>query len=178
MKNKLHSMEQHSRRNNLRVFNLPIDGDADDNDNLIDQVYDRALLPILRGAVSKKRLREVPSRDRLICSAHYLPGKDGKPKPIIVRLLNNHQRTVIMQCKKKIAPKALTPPGPGRPLQYHHPIFEDVSTETYRYQQRRAGRPVVTAAWIAGGVIRYRIADSEAVHRVTSVFSPIEKLFE
>ncbi len=175
LKSKLLNMEQHSRRNNLRVFNFEVDGDARDCEALGDQVYERALLPILQGAVAKGRLREVPTRSRLICSTHLLPGKEGKPSPIICRLIKNFFRTVILQCRKEFAPRGIAS-VPGRNPPYRYPIFEDVATELFRFSQQLAASDGVDAAWIAGGVIRYRRSGSDAIHKVKSIFTPIEEL--
>ena len=176
LKTKLLHSEQHSRRNNIRILNFQVDGDARDGDALGDEIYEKALLPILRGAVSKKRLREVPTREKLICSAHLLPGKEGKPNPIICRLVNNYYRTVILQCKRDFAPRSAAPHPSTRPPPYRYPIFEDVAAELFRFSQKLAAHSSVDAAWIAGGAIRDRLSGSESVLRVKSIFIPIDEL--
>ncbi len=175
LKSKLLNIEQHSRRNNIRIFNFKVEGDEQDCEALGDQIYERALLPILRGAVSKGRLREIPSRNRLICSAHLLPGKEGKPSPIICRLVNNFFRTVILQCRREFAPRGMVS-APGRAPPYSYPIFEDVASEIFRYSQRLAAADGVDAAWIAGGVIRYRRTGSDTILIVKSIFTTVEEL--
>ena len=60
LKTKLINSEQHSCRNNIRIFKVQPEGDPSDYDALGDQIYNKVLLPVLRGAVTKKRLREVP----------------------------------------------------------------------------------------------------------------------
>ena len=176
LKSKLLNIEQHSRRNNLRIFNFEVNGDPRDYDSLGDQLYEKALLPILRGAVAKKRIREVPPRDKLIISAHPLPGKDGKPKPIICRLRNNYYRTIILQCKKEFAPRNPSSPTPNCAPLYRYPIFEDVAAELFRYSQQLAAHASVEAAWIVGGSIRYRLSGSDSVQRVKSIFTPVNEL--
>ncbi len=104
LKDKVIKLEQHSRRNNVRIFGFDIDRDDRNADSLIDQLYNRAFLPILQGAYTKGRLFEIPNRDKLIQSAHVLPGKEGMSKPVICRLTNNFYRTVVLQCKREFAP--------------------------------------------------------------------------
>ncbi len=173
---KLLNLEQHSRRNNLRVFNFEVDGDSNDCETLGDQLYEKALLPILRGAVAKKRIREVPSRDKLICSTHFLQGKEGKPKPVICRLVNNYYRTVILQCRKEFAPRGTSSLSVNRAPPYRYPIYEDVAAEMFRYSQQLAAHSGVDAAWIAGGSIRYHLVGSDTVLRVKSIFTPVDEL--
>ncbi len=181
LKCKLNKLEQHSRRNNIRVFGFDIEGDDRNCDAVIDQLYTRALLPVLQGALSKGRLTEIPGKDKLIQSAHVLPGKEGKAKPIIVRLVNNFYRTVLLQCKREFAPKLTratrtVTADPARLAPLRYPMFEDVSPETYRFLQQLIANSSIGAAWVAGGVIRYKLAGSEIIHRVGSIFDPIEKL--
>ncbi len=109
LKTKLHDMELHSRSTNVRVFNFTPQNDDYTFDNLTDNLYDTIFLPILRGAASKGRMKTIPTKDRLIVSAHPLPGRDGKSQPIICRLLNNSYRTVILQCQKEFGLRSSRP---------------------------------------------------------------------
>ncbi len=181
LKDKVIKLEQHSRRNNVRVFGFDIDGDDRNADSLMDQLYNRAFLPILQGALSKGRLQEIPNRDRLIQSAHVLPGKEGKAKPVICRFTNNFYRTIVLQCKREFAPRATrtTSPsssGPSRPAPLRYPMYEDVSPEVYRFLQQLAANSGIGAAWISGGAIRFKLKDSETVNRVGSIYDPIDQI--
>ena len=176
---KIQNVEQHSRSTNLRVFNFNIKGNPNNYDNLVDQLYDSVFTPILAGAVNEGRIKNVPTRDRLITSAHLLPGKEGKPKPIIVRLLNGVYRAIILQCQKKYAPCSNCPSAtrdPARPPPLLHPIFEDSTPEMYRFKQLLSGHDSVSAAWIAGGTVRYKLVGSEAIKKVKLIFDPIEAI--
>ncbi len=181
LKDKINKLEQHSRHNNVRIFAIAVDGDDRNGDLLIDKLYNKAFLPILQGALSKGRLNEIPSRNRLIQSAHVLPGKEGKPKPIICRFTNSHLRSVLLQCKREFAPRlpgssASTGPGPSRPAPMRYPMYEDVSPETYRFLQQLSANISIGAAWVAGGTIRYKLSNSDTVHRLGSIYDPIEKI--
>lgn len=182
LKNKIQDLGQHTRSTNVRIFNFDCNDDID-FDTLIDQLYDRIFLPILRGALSKNRIKTIPSRDRLITSAHHLPGKDGKPKPVICRLLNSHYRTIILQHQKEFGPRAMESvrpktPGPARPPPLLHPCFEDSTAEMYRFKQQLAAHEAVAAAWIAGGVVRFKLVESDTVRRVKSIYDSIENIIE
>ena len=61
MKNRINDIEQHNRACCARVFNIPIDGDDSDPQNVMKQLYVKLLLPVLQGALVKKRIHSVPS---------------------------------------------------------------------------------------------------------------------
>jgi vacuolar-type H+-ATPase subunit I/STV1 len=106
LKNKINDVEMHQRSYNIRVFNFPLNGDTNDTRSVMQQVYEKQLRPVLEGAVAKGRIQSVPTADQLLETAHTLPGKDNKPKPIICRFFNRHYRTVFLQLRKEFAPKA------------------------------------------------------------------------
>ena len=177
LKSKLHDIEMHSRSSNIRIFNLTPQRDDCGFEELADQVYDSVLLPILQGAVRKGRLREVPTKDRLILSAHPLPGRDGKPRPIFCRLLNGYYRTIILQCQKEFGGRSSQPPGPGRcPPPLLFPIYEDSTSELFKFKQKLAAHSAVSAAWISGGVIRFKLENSDSIRKVKSIFDSIESI--
>jgi len=77
------------------------------------QVYDKALLPILKGAVDRGLLHSVPQCEQLLETAHILPARnDSKPKPVIARFYSRNMRNLMFQLKKDFAPKAGDPPPP------------------------------------------------------------------
>lgn len=178
LKNKLHDVELHTRSNTVRIFNFSPINDDYSFETLSDQLYDEVFLPILRGASGKKRLKGVPSKDRLILSAHPLPGRDGKPPPIICRLLNGYYRTIILQCQKEFGRRSESPNprDTSRPPPLCHPIFEDTTSELYRFKQRLAAHEGVAAAWIAGGAVRFKLVNSDTVKKVRNIFEPIEDI--
>ncbi len=184
LKARVHDLELHSRSTNVRVFNFKPDNDDYNFEELSSQLYNEVFLPVLQGAVSKGRLKEVPSRDRLNVSAHPLQGKDGKPKPIICRLLNGYYRTLLLQCQKEFGKRSrqlglglgLSLPfaaATARPPPLLHPFYEDSSSELYRFKQRLAGHDDVSAAWIAGGAVRFKLVNSDVIKKVSNIFLPI-----
>jgi len=115
LKTKLHDLEIHSRSTNIRVINFQVT-EPQDFEVLAEQVYDQVLFPILQGAASKGRIRDIPSRERLIVSAHLLPAKEGHPPPIFCRLLNGSYRSLILQHQKEFGRRrVLGGGGAGRP---------------------------------------------------------------
>jgi hypothetical protein len=103
---RLNSLEQHHRGWSARVLNVPLTQEEEiDNIKVRDKVYNTALLPILRGAVSKNLLPGVPTAEQLLEVAHVLPGPAGQPKPVIMRFYNRHVRDVCFRLKKHYAPR-------------------------------------------------------------------------
>ena len=171
LKQRVHDMEQRSRQYSIRAYNVDIEGNASDTNNVVEQLYNKALLPILRGAVTKGRLRNVPECDDIIETAHTLPGKEGRAKPIICRFYSRRIRTIILQCRKEFAPRAAgVPSGSRRPPPFLYPIYEDMAAESHRFLQQLSANNNVASAWVTGGTIRFRLKDSENICRVNSVF--------
>jgi hypothetical protein len=105
LEDRLNSLEQHHRGWSARILNIPLPEGETDNDTVRDTVYSLALLPILKGAVTKKLLRVVPTAEQLLEVCHVLPGKPGNPRPIIMRFYNRNVRDIIFRMKKFFAPR-------------------------------------------------------------------------
>ncbi len=176
LKKKVHDLEQHSRQYSIRVYNVEIEGNASDPNNVVNQLYRKALLPILQGAVTSGRLNSVPDCDSIIETAHTLPGKEGKHKPIICRFFSRRIRTIILQCRKDSAPRAPPITNSHRPPPFLYPIYEDMASEAHRLLQQLLAHQDVTAAWVTGGTIRFKISDSDSIFRVTSVFDKVDDI--
>jgi hypothetical protein len=109
LENRLNSLEQHHRSWSARILNVPLSSDDEkDNVKVRDTVYNVALLPILKGAVSKNLLRELPTAEQLLEVCHVLPGKPGQPKPIILRFYNRNVRDACFRMRKYFAPREET----------------------------------------------------------------------
>ena len=180
LKNRLNSVEQHNRANSIRIFNLKIDGDTNDNDNVARQLYVSALLPILEGARSKGRLRTIPDYDDLIEVAHILPTKADKTNPIICRLYKRGMRTLLMQHKKEFAPRVRSSATAGstRPPPFIYPIHEDMTRDSFQLMRAMNAHNDVLACWSAGGQLRFRLQDEgdTRIHRIFSVYESVNKI--
>jgi hypothetical protein len=175
LKTKINDVEMHQRSYNVRVFNMELDGDANNTRNVRQQVYDRLLRPVLDGAVSKGRLNTVPSADQLLETAHILPGKEGKTKPIICRFYDRHYRTVFLQLRKEFAPKSAAT-SPNRTAAYLYPAYEDMSSDMYKKMREISNNAAVKSCWAAGGFLRFKLEESETIHRVHCIYDPVEKI--
>jgi len=174
LKERVNNLEQRNRADCVRVFDMPIEGDPTDNNSVAGQVYQKALLPILRGAVAKNRLAAVPAMEEVIENAHVLPG-NREHKPIICRFKKNYMKVLVLQLKKEYAARA--PPRGNRPAPYLYPIYEDVTRDTYTLMKKLAADERVQASWITGGIIRYKLVGSEDVRKIIRVFAPFDDHF-
>ena len=180
MKTRINAVEQHSRSSCIRIFKLAIDGDERDPVQVAEQVYDTVIAPILQGAVNLKKLRYLPKLEQCIVTAHILPSKDGKTKPILVRLVNAHMRSLIIQLKKDYAPKSLATSPSGsistKPPPQLYPIFEDMTRDAFQLMRALSSHEKVHSSWCYGGQLRFRLVDSETVLTVKSIYDTVEKI--
>ena len=188
LKTRINNVEQHSRSSCIRIFKLQIDGDEKDPIVVAQEVYHKLLGPIFQGAVEMKRFRYLPTADQCIVTAHILPGKDNKIKPILVRLVSGHIRTLIMQLKKDFAPKApllksaaSKAPAPGaagspRPPPQLYSVFEDMTKDAFQLMRALSSHERVHSCWCSGGQLRFRLVDNENIMKVQSIYDSIEKI--
>ena len=174
LKEKVNNLEQRNRAVCTRIFDLPIAGDAADNNNVAVQLYQKLLFPILSGAKDSGKVKSIPNMSDTIETAHILPGP--KPnKPILCRFKTPFIKQLIMQGKKEFAPR-----GPSRgdkpgPLLY--PIFHDITRDSYLLMKKLGSDERVQASWFDNGAIRFRLTNSDAVRRVHNIYGPYDDLF-
>jgi hypothetical protein len=175
LKTKINDVEMHQRSYNIRVFNMELDGDVNNTRNVKQQVYDKLLRPVLDGAVSKGRMTSVPSADQLLEMAHILPGKEGKTKPIICRFYDRYYRTTFLQLRKEFAPKSTTSPA-NRNAAYLYPAYEDMSSDMFKKMREISSNAAVKSCWAAGGILRFKLEDNDAIFRVHCIYDTVEKI--
>jgi hypothetical protein len=168
LKDKLNNLEQHGRSFSVRVSNLSLEGaEEKDPPAIIKKVYDTVFLPILQGAASVHAISSVPSCYDMIEMAHPLPGKPGAPKPIIVRFFNRNLKAVLFKHRRQFALKT---EANGQRPRYNHPFHDDLTRDTFIKMKQLQQDPRVHSCWSTGGSLRYRLADSDTINRVKSVY--------
>lgn len=173
LKRKINAVEQHQRSFSIRINNLPLpDGAINDPKTTIQQVYDLALSPILRGAAQKGKISTIPTPEELIEVAHPLPGKQGKPRPVIVRFFNRNAKAVILANRKEFATR-LSPGGKGK---IAYPIFEDLTRDTFSKMKSLGAEEEVESCWSVAGQIRFKKVGSEVIHKVDNIYLPNEDI--
>jgi len=182
LEEKLNSLEQHHRGWSARVHNIPLSSAEEANPSaVIEKVYNLALLPILEGAARAGELQDIPSADEVLEVAHVLPGKQGHPKPVIMRFYNRNLRNLVFKHKRDSAPRAQAGRGGGgqeRQGKLLYPLYDDLTRINYAKMKAIGNDERVQACWTVGGQIRFKLHDSEVVKKVVSVFDPIDKILK
>ncbi len=178
---KQNNLEQYNRSWSIRLAGIPIPHEDSNNPILtMRHVYEQALLPILRGAVDKGLLQNIPPCEQLLETAHILPGKnDSKPKPIIARFYSRNMRAMMFQLKKEFAPK-MPPTAPlnNRAPRLKFPFYEDLTKDNFKMLKTLADDPRTGAVWSIGGVIRFKMVEGTEVKKVASVFDSIDNILK
>jgi len=148
--------------------------ESNDPIKVMSHVYQQALLPILRGAVDKGLLNDVPPVHQLLETAHILPARDsGKPKPIIARFYSRNLRAMVFQLKKEFGVKTS---GSSTSLKF--PIYEDLTKTTFQLLRALADDQRTGAVWSVGGVIKYKLAGSSEVKKVACVLDTVDDILK
>ena len=122
-------------------------------------------------------LPSLPPAEKLIVSAHILPGKEDTFKPILVRLNSAHSRTIIMMNKKAFAPREGSR-NSASPARLQYPIYEDMTRDAFRVMRAISAHTSVQSCWCAGGQLRFRLIDSDAVKKVADIYRNIEDILK
>ena len=172
---KQNSLEQYNRSWSVRIagVHLPAE-ESNDPIKVMSHVYQQALLPILRGAVDKGLLNDIPPVHQLLETAHILPARDsGKPKPIIARFYSRNMRAMVFQLKKEFGVKTS---GSSTSLKF--PIYEDLTKTTFQLLRALADDQRTGAVWSVGGVIKYKLAGSSEVKKVACVLDTVDDILK
>jgi len=178
---KLNTLEQYGRSWSIRIMNLPIPSEvAEDNFAVMQIVYEKALLPILQGAVETGALHKIPHYDEILETAHVLPAKAGSTPPIICRFYSRNVKSMIFRLKREFAPRqtqdratrASNPP----PSKFLFPLYEDLTRANFHKMRALAAHELVHSSWSVSGNLRYKLKSSDKVFRVKNNLDPIEKI--
>jgi len=195
METKLNNLEQHHRGWGARVLNVPLSKEEEaDPVVTIAKVYNLALLPILEGAVQTGKLREVPSADQVLEVAHVLPGKPGQPKPVIMRFYNRNLRSLCFQLKRDFATREPAGGGGGgtrrggggedgqrgaeRVGRFKYPLYDDLTQANLAKMRAISQDDRVQACWTVNGQIKFKLKDSEAVKKVSSIYDDLDVILK
>ncbi len=175
---KLNAVEQHNRSWSVRINGVHLTGEEETNVRTVkEKIYEAVLKPILEGAREMGDLDEVPDAHSLIEHAHVLPAKDNAIKPIIARFTYREYRSLVFRHKKAFAPRERTPASnDSRPGRFRYPLFEDLTKMTFAKMRALATHPRVEACWSSGGQLRFKMKDSQTVHRVNNLLATVEAI--
>ena len=183
---KLNAQEQYNRSWSVRILNLPIPADdATQPERVMQHVYTKVLEPLLRGAVEKKLLREIPPVERVLETAHILPAKSDSTNPIIARFYTRNIRAMMFRMKKEFAARLPVSATAGRSGgnqreksagKYAFPFYEDLTKHNFAKMRAIAQHTRVESCWSVSGILRYKVVGKSEIKKVKDVFESVETI--
>jgi hypothetical protein len=189
IRERLNEQEQYTRSWCVRVLNMKLPtADSTDPYKVMQNLYDRLLLPIFRGALSSGLIRAIPPVDQILETAHILPCKPGNIPPIIARFYSRNIRSMVFRLKKEYAPRSPPEPvngtrskttgagagaGAGK-LEYL--LYEDLTRPTFSKMRGIAQHESVENCWSVSGHLRYKLKNDQNIYKVKSIFATVEQI--
>jgi len=178
----INDLQQGKRLKYLRVFGVGVTEDEikerGAEEATCKKVYDKVLLPILRGAVSKGLISEVPTiRQTLSCG--YRSGKEmvdaqGRtiPPPLVVKFMSKEIRDAVLRSKKEFIPNPSTAEKAGGVRRFS--LVEDLTRPTHQLFRE------LVADERVDGRLRFTKSGEEnsRVYKALSPFSTVEELLK
>lgn len=140
--------EQYSRKHNFKIMGLT----ENDNENTWKLVQD-----FLKTNIN------VEIDDREIIAAHRIPGKRGKPRPIIVKLLNTNSKSKVMRKRSEIRKR-----GQGIKL------VDDVTRPNSELITTLINHDDIASAWYFNGSVFGKLKSNER-HVKFDIFDEIDE---
>lgn len=191
LRKKTNDNEQYARSWSIRILDLAVpDGqNSSDPDVVMRLVFKQVLLPIFEGAVSRNQLREIPSYDEILETAHILPSKPNQTPPIIARFYSRNVKSMVFRLKKEFGAKLPAPqvPQPGsaqqggpksRSPRLAHPFYEDLTTANFKKMRAIAQDSKVLSCWSVAGQLRFRLHGEERVRKVLNIYATVDSIIE
>jgi hypothetical protein len=99
-----------------------------------------------------------------------VPNKKNDKCPVVLAFHSRLFRSLLFKYRKEAAPTTNTE-GKIKPT---HPFFEDLTTATFSLYRSFHSSPDVQSVWSMNGQIRFRMKDSEFVHKVQSLSDTVD----
>lgn len=182
LKDRLNDLEQYGRNWSVRILNLPLQQDAaSDPRKVMQQVFDRVLLPIFEGALQRGEIPAIPRVDDILETAHILPAQPNKVNTIIARFYTRNIRNLVFRLKKDFARRE---PADGRPTggaalragRFLYPIYEDLTRATFHKMRELTASGLVESCWTVNGIIKFKTKNSTVIRKVKSVYDSLENI--
>lgn len=183
LKTKLNAQEQYQRSWSIRILNLKVPAEVQNQpEEVMKHVHEHVLLPLFKGAIEKGLIYDVPSPHQVLETAHILPAKAGTIPPIIARFYTRNIRAMMFRMKKEFALRApspsTVPTTRNRPAtdKILYPFFEDLTRTNFNVMRDLANHAAVESAWSVGGVIRYRLKGDSNTKKVKDVLAHVDDI--
>ena len=183
LRNSLNEREQYARNWSMRILNVPVPQDQEQDTRFVMQaVYDTLIYPILEGARTNGEISHVPDCETLLETAHILPGKPDNHKPIIERFFSRYWRNLVFHNRKEFALRDSsssannTRSGAAKVAKMRYPFFEDLTKATFQKLSSIKQQDSVISAWTVNGSIRFKVKVKTTIFRVNSLSETFEEI--
>ena len=185
LKDTINTLEQKDRALTIRLFGVPMEKeekDGADTKSTAKVAFDRILKPIFSLAKDNSQIPETTplTATATITDAYRLKPRNAtsnKPAPIVIKLASASLKTAIFKNRLAAMPQ---PNGAEveRGIRRFH-LAEDLTPATYAFLMELRDHDKVERAWSTDGQVRYTITGDKTsyVHKVKSIFDPIDNLF-
>jgi hypothetical protein len=180
LKDSANFLNQQSRANSIRLLGFPVTDDekmsTDGGKSLSTRVYEKILKPVLAVAKAKGDLSSIPTLPNTISSI-YRAGKlnSPKPPPIVISFSHSQTRLAVLRHKRNNVPSPSDDEKRNGIKSYI--LAEDLTSSTFRMMKQLQADERVCKVWSAEGRLKFTLhSDVNTIHRVKSVFLPIEKI--
>ena len=141
--------EQYSRKNNVKIMNLEEKGDETDE-------------KLMREVCELFQTKQVDISPEKVLAVHRIPGKAGQPKPVLVKLINNSEKTKIMR------KRSLFKTSGNR-------LVDDVTKLNAALIQRLNEHEAIEQAWYFNGFVYARAKSSPRKYKF-DIFDEVEEI--
>ena len=141
--------EQYSRKNNIKIMGVPEDGDETEErlmENINNILESKAGISVNKNSVM---------------AIHRIPGKSGMPKPVLLKLRNNNEKSKIMKKRKEMKHGG-------------YRLVDDVTKENTKLINRLNLHKDIDSAWYFNGSV-YGKSNVGRRHRF-DLYSVIEEV--
>jgi hypothetical protein len=181
----INDLQQGNRLKYLRVFGIGItEEEAREkgaDEAICRKVYEKILLPVLKGASSNGLLPAVPTlQQTLTCG--YRSGREqvdaqGRtiPPPMVVEFMSKEIRDAVLRSKKEFLPAPSSAERAGGIKRYS--LVEDLTGPTHQLFRELVADERVGAVWTVDGRIRF-VKSGDGANKVIKAPSPFTSVEE
>jgi hypothetical protein len=175
-------LNQQSKASSIRLLGFPTTDEekmsTDGGKSLATRVYEKILKPVLAIAKAKGDLSSTPTLPNTISSI-YRAGKlnSPRPPPIVINFTNSQTRLAVLRNKRNNIPSPSDDEKRNGVKSYI--LAEDLTSPTFRMLKLLQADERVAKVWSSDGRLKFTLrSDSSTIHRVKSVFLPVEKIID
>jgi hypothetical protein len=184
LKESVNAREQQARNLTVRLNGLAPSEDEscgpDPAAAAAKNAYERVIRPLLVAAKNAGKISSTPTLPNIISKAfrsHKVTGANSPPPPIIIHLSSPTYKSAILSMRREFLPKP-NDADRARGVKRLY-LSEDLTPPANAFLKRLKDDKRTSRVWTVDGQIKFtKDGDSDnIVHKVKSIFDPIDSLF-